>query len=147
MEHFRKLENVYRVAPINQIYKPELEISEGAAELRMVLTPTFHHSAGATHGSVYFKALDDATFFAANSLVEEFFMLTAKFELTFIRPVISGVIVARARVTKRDENRIYAEGELFTESNDILAKGSGSFAVSPVPLTPAVGYTLEIGAS
>ena len=142
MEHFRKLENVYRVAPINQIYQPELEISEGKAELKMFLTPKFHHSAGATHGSIYFKALDDATFFAANSLVNEFFLLTAKFELTFIKPVVTGLIIAKAHVTKRDDSRIYAQGELFTESNEILAKGSGSFAISRVRLTPSVGYTL-----
>jgi acyl-coenzyme A thioesterase PaaI-like protein len=36
-----------------------------------------HHSIHAVHGSVYFKALDDAAFFAVNSLVEDVFVLTA----------------------------------------------------------------------
>ena len=34
------------------------------------------HAAGAGHGTIYFKMLDDAAFYAANSMVEEQFVLT-----------------------------------------------------------------------
>ena len=34
------------------------------------------HTAGAAHGTLFFKMLDDAAFYAANSLVTDRFLLT-----------------------------------------------------------------------
>ena len=59
-EHFRKLERAYASAPINAFYEPTLRVSEGLAELEIGITRKMHHAAGGVHGSVYFKALDDA---------------------------------------------------------------------------------------
>ena len=73
-EHFRKLERMYHAAPINQFYRPVLTVGEGSAELEIPIRPEFFHAAAAVHGSVYFKALDDAAFFAVNSLVTEVFV-------------------------------------------------------------------------
>lgn len=101
MEHHRKLERMSAGAPINQWYRRQLAISRGATELALMLRPEFHHAAGATHGSVYFEVLDDATFFAAASVVEDVFVLTAHFEIDFLRPVVSGEIRAIAKVTGR----------------------------------------------
>lgn len=77
--HFRALEHMYAAAPINQIYEPILTVSEGAAEIEIELSKQYHHSGGAVHGSVYFKMLDDAAFFAANSYETEVFVLTTSF--------------------------------------------------------------------
>lgn len=139
-EHFRKLERMYATAPINAFFKPELRVSHARAELRIPLRPDFHHAAGATHGSVYFKALDDATFFAANSLVEDVFVLTATFELQLLAPVVEGAIRAVARVTERGERRLTAEGELFDAQGTVIARGKGTFARSRIALTPAIHY-------
>ena len=65
--HFRKLEQTYLAAPTNQYYKPRVHIAEGEAEIVITVDPRFYHAADAVHGSVYFKALDDAAFFAVNS--------------------------------------------------------------------------------
>ena len=37
---------------------------------------TVHHAANAAHGTIYFKMLDDAAFYAANSMVSDRFLLT-----------------------------------------------------------------------
>lgn len=140
MEHFRKLERMYATAPINEWFAPTLTVGQGAAEVRIPLRPDFHHSAGAAHGTLYFKAMDDATFFAANSLVDGFFVLPAKFELQLLRPVSQGEICAKARVVREDERRIYCESELFDSEGHLIAKGQGQFARSKIPLTPEVHY-------
>jgi len=67
-EHYRKLENLYASAPINAFYLPVMHISEGAAEIEIEVSHKLFHAAHVVHGSVYFKMLDDAAFFAANSL-------------------------------------------------------------------------------
>ncbi len=42
---------------------------------------SYSYSAGAAHGTIYFKMLDDAAFYAANSMVSEHFVLTTQFNL------------------------------------------------------------------
>ncbi|WP_222105080.1 hypothetical protein [Denitromonas halophila] len=54
---------MYLAAPINAFYGPDIAVSEGAARVGMTVLPTMFHGAGAAHGSVVFKMLDDAAFF------------------------------------------------------------------------------------
>ena len=140
MEHFKKLERMYYASPINAYFKPKILIGHGSAELRIPIREEFHHAVGAIHGAVYFKALDDATFFAANSIVEDFFVLTASFHIEFLRPVVDGEIRAVARVTNEDDRRIEATGEVFDSDGNLVGRGTGSFARSKVRLTPEVSY-------
>ena len=140
LEHYRKLERMYALAPINQFYRPTLQVQEGAAVLTIPVREAFHHTAGAMHGSVYFKALDDAAFFAANSLVQDVFVLTATFELTFLRPVQSGDIRAEGKVIGHEGRRILASSTLFDAHGTKVAEGSGTFALSKISLNQEVGY-------
>ena len=140
--HFAKLVEMYRVAPINRFFQPRLVIEAGHAEVCIDVREDFHHSAGAMHGSVYFKALDDATFFAAQSLESEVFVLTAHFEIDLLRPVVSGEIRAVAQVEEDGGRRLVAKGELFDSSGALLARGSGQFARGRTVLDPSVGYHL-----
>ena len=68
--HFRKLERMYLSAPVNnQLYNGvTIAISDQRAELTLEIEEKFFHAANAIHGSVYFKMLDDAAFFAVNSI-------------------------------------------------------------------------------
>jgi acyl-coenzyme A thioesterase PaaI-like protein len=77
-KHFRCLESIYAAAPINEFYNPEMEVREGEATIEIEISEKLHHSAGAVHGSVYFKMLDDAAFFAANSLESYIFKIFRK---------------------------------------------------------------------
>ena len=56
-EHHRRLERMYRSAPTNEYFRPEIEIGEGTAHVQLVVRPDFFHAASAVHGSVYFKLL------------------------------------------------------------------------------------------
>jgi uncharacterized protein (TIGR00369 family) len=140
-EHFRRLERMYASAPINEFFAPRLHIPEaGMAELRMTIRRDFHHAAHAAHGAVYFKALDDATFFAANSLVDDVFVLTVSFNLYLTRPVSEGEVVARGRVTSRSKRLYLAEGVLEDARGREIARGSGAFLPSTVALSEEIGY-------
>jgi uncharacterized protein (TIGR00369 family) len=95
------------------------------------------------HGSVYFKMLDDAAFFAANSQVEDVFVLTASFNLYFLRPVSEGRIRSEGRVTSRSRRLILAEARLEDDRGRELARGSGTFMPSQIALTAELGYRLD----
>ncbi|HET7453455.1 MAG TPA: PaaI family thioesterase [Thermoanaerobaculia bacterium] len=140
-EHYRRLERMYAAAPINRFYEPVLRISEGKAELTIPVKPDFFHAANAVHGSVYFKALDDAAFFAANSLVFDVFVLTASFNVYLTRPVSEGELRAAGTVVHRSRNLVVAEAMLTDASNRQIARGSGTFMPSRIALTPGIGYT------
>ena len=139
-EHFRKLERMYVRAPINRFYEPVIRISEGRAEITMPMKPDFFHAANAVHGSVYFKALDDSAFFAANSLVPDVFVLTVTYTVYFTRPISEGEMRARGRVVHRSKNLIIADAELMDSSDRQIARGSGTFMRSQIALSPAIGY-------
>ena len=141
-EHYRKLERTYASAPINKFYKPELEISGGKAIIRFDADRKMHHAAHAVHGSVYFKALDDAAFFAANSQVEDVFVLTVSFTIHMFRPVVGGMLTAEGWLTHRTGRLFFAESKLTDHEGNQIARGSGTFARSGIALTPEIGYNL-----
>lgn len=139
-DHFRRLERMYHAAPINRWYAPTLTVRDGEAELSIPLRGDFHHGAGAAHGSVLFKALDDACFFAANSLVPEAFVLTASFSLHFLRPVVEGTIRAHGRVVHRSGSSWIADGVVRDDAGRELARGTGTFVRSKIALDTLPGY-------
>ncbi len=131
---------MYHAAPVNQFFRPVLRVDEGRAELEIPVREEFFHAAAAVHGSVYFKALDDAAFFAVNSLVTDVFVLTVSFNIYLTRPVSEGVLRARASVVHRSRQTFIADAELFDQNARQIARGSGSFMRSQIALTAEIGY-------
>src|SRR5436190_14094688 len=131
---------MYHGAPINQFYRPVLEVGDGTAELTIPVRPEFFHAAHAVHGSVYFKALDDAAFFAANSLVVDVFVLTVTYSLYLTRPISEGQMRATGKVVHKSKNLIIADAEVLDSADRQIARGSGTFMRSQIALTPAIGY-------
>jgi len=140
-EHLRRLERMYASGPINRYFKPTLRVEPGRAEISMDVDERLFHAAGAVHGSVYFKALDDAAFFAVNSVVRDSFVLTVEFHIHLVRPVSAGRITAVGRLVHRSRRLYIAEAELHDEEGRLLARGSGSFMKSKVALSSDVGYS------
>ncbi|HEY5611864.1 MAG TPA: PaaI family thioesterase [Thermoanaerobaculia bacterium] len=138
-QHWRKLENLYLTAPTNDYYKPKISIGNGVCEIDIAIRHDFFHAANAVHGSVYFKLLDDAGFFAANSEVLDAFVLTANFTIYLLRPVSDGVLSARGRLISTGSRQFLAEAQLFN-SDRLVAHGVGTYVRSKILLTPQVGY-------
>ena len=80
---------------------PTMCVDEGYAEVVIPVRQDFFHAAGAAHGAVYFKALDDAAFFAVNSLVNDVFVLTVSFNIYLTRPISQGEMKAVGQVIHR----------------------------------------------
>ena len=138
--HHRRLERMYHGAPVNAYFRPRMTVGEGEATVRIDVRPDFFHAAGAVHGSVYFKLLDDATFFAAASRVEDVFVLSASFTITFTRPVRDGEMIATGRVTGAEGRRLMAEGTIVDAEGREVGRGSGVFVRSAMVLRAEMGY-------
>lgn len=139
-EHYRKLERMYAAAPIHQLIPSQLEVGKGRAEVTIPVSSEYHHAAGAVHGSLYFKALDDAAFFAANSIIEDVFVLTVSFNVQLLRPVEQGEMKASGRLILPARRLLLAEADLTDQKGRIVARGSGTFLPSRIPLSGALGY-------
>ena len=139
-DHFRKLERMYLGAPVNQYFLPRITVAEGTAEIAVTVRNDFYHAAGAVHGVVYFKLLDDAAFFAANSLVEDVFVLTTSLTSYLTRPVTEGEMRAVGRVVHHSKRLLIADAEVFDGEGRLLARGTGTFMHSKIALTEDIGY-------
>jgi uncharacterized protein (TIGR00369 family) len=139
-EHYRTLERMYLAAPINEYFKPAIKIERGSAEITVEIDKHFFHGAGAAHGAVYFKSLDDAAFFAVSSLVEDRFVLTSNFNLYMLAPVSAGIIRAVGKVVSGGGSAFLAESVLYNGQDEEIARGSGMFIRSKMRLDPEMGY-------
>ena len=139
--HFRALESLYRHAPVNRIFVSKLEIVEqGFARIRFEVREEMFHAAGAAHGTLYFKMLDDAAFYACNSLVTDRFLLTTAFNLHFTRPLRAGPAVAEGRWASGRRRVLVAEARLIASDGEEAARGTGTFMRSHIPLSSLPGY-------
>ncbi len=139
-DHHRKLERMYHGAPINAFFRPKLTITEGASEVRCEARRELYHAAGSVHGSVYFKMLDDAAFFAVASTVTDVFVLTASFHVSLLRPITAGEMRAVGKVVRASPTLCVAEAILYDPAGREAARGMGDFVRSRVMLDPSLGY-------
>jgi uncharacterized protein (TIGR00369 family) len=140
--HCRALESLYRHAPINGLFQSRLEIvEEGLARIHFEVSRDHFHAAAAAHGTLYFKMMDDAAFYACNSLVTDRFLLTTAFNLNFTRPLKEGPVVAEGRWASGRRRVFVAEARLIDASGEEAARGTGTFMRSHIPLSGLQGYS------
>lgn len=138
--HYEKLERMYSAAPINEFFQPRIRIREGEAEIEIDVSEKLFHAARAVHGSVYFKLLDDAAFFAANSYEPDVFVLTTAFTTYLTRPVSSGLLRSVGKVVNRNNTQFIAEAVLYDANGMEVGRGNGMFVRSKIKLCDAMGY-------
>jgi uncharacterized protein (TIGR00369 family) len=138
--HFRRLERLYRGAPVNEYFLPTIAIRDGEADIAIDVRQDFFHAANAIHGVVYFKLIDDAAFFAVASRVPDVFVLTAQLTVNFNRPVMAGRLTAFGKVTGVEGRRFFAEASILDADGNVVGAGTGVFVRSKIPLSTISGY-------
>ncbi|HTG39854.1 PaaI family thioesterase [Sphingomonas sp.] len=140
--HFRALESLYAAAPINHLFESRLQIAgPGVARIHFDVDERYFHAAGAAHGTSYFKLLDDAAFYAINSLVTDRFMLTTQFNLLFTRPLSAGPVVAEGRWISGKRRVFVGDARLIDAEGEEAARGTGTFMRSRIALATLPGYS------
>ncbi|KEO89444.1 thioesterase [Erythrobacter longus] len=139
--HYRALERLYASAPVNSLFNSKLEITgKGISRLTFMVTKDVYHAAGAAHGTIYFKMLDDAAFYAANTLATDTFLLTTSFNLHFTKPVREGEVVAEGKWVSGKRRVMVAESRLVDGEGEEIGRGTGTFMRSRIPLSSLPGY-------
>ena len=139
--HLRALETLYASAPINQLFQSRLSLPRaGKSEIRFTVAPESFHAAGAAHGTLYFKMLDDAAFYAANGFVSDRFLLTTAFNLHFTKPMRGGEARAEGRWISGKRRVFVAEARIVDSEGEECARGTGTFMRSHIALSGLDGY-------
>jgi uncharacterized protein (TIGR00369 family) len=139
-EHVAKLKRMYLEANTNRQYLPEIRIEYGTCEVSIDVREEFFHSGGSIHGSVYFKLLDDSSYFAAASLDLQYHLSTSNYSINFLRPVTRGRLRATGSVVYRSPRMTVAESKAFDYKDRLVATGTGTFMSSKLLLDERVGY-------
>lgn len=144
MAHLRALEELYASAPVNLLFQSRLSLPEvGRSEIRFAVDSQTYHAAGAAHGTLYFKMLDDAAFYAANGLVSDRFLLTTAFNLHFTKPMRAGEAKAEGRWISGKRRLFVAEARIVDAEGEECARGTGTFMRSHIALSSLAGYRIS----
>ena len=139
--HLRALESLYDSAPINGLFQSRITLPEaGRSEISFTVGPHSFHAAAAAHGTLYFKMLDDAAFYAANGLVSDRFLLTTAFNLHFTKPMRGGEARAEGRWISGKRRVFVAEARIVDAEGEECARGTGTFMRSHIALSGLDGY-------
>ena len=132
--HLKNLIKIYSIAPINKFYKPKMSLSLGSSTIEIKIKRKFFNTGQSVHGSVYFKMLDDAAYFASQTCEKEFFLYTVNFEVNFIKTVSKEVIVSKGKLLKKSSNKLISKATLYGCNGEEIGYGKGIFVKSNILL-------------
>lgn len=134
---------MYSSAPIHNFYEGiSLEIDGGKAVVQIsIQDKRFFHAGMSAHGSVYFKLLDDAAYFACQSVIHDFFIVTTNFNTQLLRPITGGKIYAEGVIEFQSKQLFSASSKLYDEKGRLCGTGNGQFLKSRVRLEDVIGYS------
>ena len=89
---------------------------------------------------MYFKTLDDASFFAANAYVEDVFVLTTSFTTYITRPISEGIMRTVGKVVNQNRSQLIAEAIAYDANYREIARGNGIFVRSKICLDEKINY-------
>ena len=84
--------------------------------------------------------LDDAAFFAVNSIVQDVFVYTVSINTQLLRPMSEGIIRSYGELKFKSNNLFIADSTLYDANGKIAGRGSGNFMKSKIALTEEIGY-------
>lgn len=141
MNHFDRLIHMYRSAPIHNFYEGiTMVLEKERAEIELNIDERYFHAGMSAHGSVYFKLLDDSAYFACQTLVDDYFLVTSNFSVSLLRPIRQGKVKAIGTVDFNALNICTASSRLYDEKGRLCATGHGQFVKSKLSLDSVPAY-------
>lgn len=105
-------------------------IEEGKSLLEMDVDEHLHNLSGTMHGGVMVDIADAAMGIAvASTLKPDEDMTTIELKMSFMRPHITGRLVAQGTIPKRGRRIAFTEAVLTNAKNEVIAKCTGSWLI------------------
>lgn len=111
---------------------------EGWAEVEMVADERYHNFTQTVHGAIATGLADTAMGIAmAGLLKDDELFTTIELKINFIRPVVSGRLIAEGKVLHRGSRIAYAEATVMNEEGKLVAKATSTCMVLKNQSSPA----------
>ena len=107
-----------------------LRPTPGTAVARVRVSETHHNPHGYVHGGVVFTLVDTSMGAAVMSMLPEGQRCsTIECQVRFLRPVVNAELLCESTVIKPGRRVFHLESRVTTSEGEIVAMGTGSFAV------------------
>jgi hypothetical protein len=139
--HFQRLEQYYLSASQNSLNTPGIKISENKVEIIYSVSKQICHPDGSLQSEICSKLLHDAATLVINSKVPDVFVLTEHFNFYLSNKLASGQLIARARFLNKSGDQYLAEAIIVDSNRTEIARGSGVFIKSNIPIITDPNFT------
>ncbi len=117
--------------PVAQLIGFNLVSAEyGKTIFEMYADKRHHNPMGTLHGGILCDIADAAMATAFGTTVDENESITTiSFHIDFMKSLVEGKVIAKARVIKRGRTIGFMECDLYTEDNELIAKATSTCKV------------------
>ncbi|HEU5322522.1 MAG TPA: PaaI family thioesterase [Methylomirabilota bacterium] len=132
--HLERLKAVFDRAPVKRTYGMELSFNDRAqAVFDMPYRPDFDHALGGIHGGVFATLMDYAGWFTAATRYKVW-LATIDLQIQLLEGVEKAHLRATGELVRAGQRVAVARMEVRTDADKLVAIGTGTFAVTAVPL-------------
>lgn len=133
----KRIEDALSTVPFAKLLGIKLDgIEPGEATLSLHIRDDFKQNAGVVHGGVIASLIDSATAFAILPLLKpDERTTTVDLTISYLRPLVAGAMVARAKVVRSGKRIITTSAELFDDSGKLAATALSTYI--RLPKTPS----------
>lgn len=124
-----ELVDLFSRAPIKKAFGMDLRYEDGCAVFEMPYNPGLDHAMEGIHGGVIATLLDNAGWFTV-ALYYDTWVATVELDVKLLKAASRVGLVSRGRALTTAKSLAMAEMEVRTEDGELVARGSGTFAVS-----------------
>jgi uncharacterized domain 1 len=132
----KRIEDALSTVPFAKLLGIKLDaIEAGEATLSLRIREDFKQNAGVVHGGVIASLIDSATAFAILPLLNpDERTTTVDLTISYLRPLVAGVVVARAKVLRAGRRMIATSAELFDDDGKLAATALSTYIRLPKTL-------------
>jgi len=129
----KRIEDALSTVPFAKLLGIKLDaIEAGEATLSLHIREEFKQNAGVVHGGVIASLIDSATAFAILPLLNpDERTTTVDLTISYLRPLVAGVVVARAKVLRAGRRMIATSAELFDDDGKLAATALSTYIRLP----------------
>lgn len=123
----------FRRAPLRAAFGMEISYNANReARFEMPYNPSFDHTMGGIYGGVIASMIDNAGWFTAAAQTDKW-VSTANLNVQILQPAEKTLIRSQGKLVRAGKSISVVTIEVHSEAGELIAIGSGTFAVSTIP--------------
>lgn len=139
-EHIKSISNLVNISPYPSLLSMNIvDIGIGFAVIEIDTEKKHMQLLGAVHGGVLASLIDTVAFWSVYYGIEnhDAWLTSVDLKLNYLAPATSGKLIARGRQIKVGGKLCYAEAQVNTEDDRIIAHGTSTLMIMPELKMPA----------